>query len=160
MAENTTRTDSLAPARTDWLKVASLRNPGERTGQSGSTPGHPERSPRVRTLIRAVIGGEGRTGQDVIVRNVSPGGMCIASRTLLPSMGEILCVALPGQGNLQAEVRWVGDGEFGVQLTGGASLMEPGATDRRRNAGFTAALERLLGVRPHQERTSSGLRPC
>ena len=66
---------------------------------------------RVRTLIRAVIGGE---GEDGIVRNMSPGDMCIASCTLLPERGETLRVALPGQGDLQAEVRWVGDGEFGI----------------------------------------------
>jgi hypothetical protein len=32
--------------------------------------------------------------------------------------------------------------------------------NRRRNAGFAAALERLLGEQPHQKCTSSGLRPC
>lgn len=156
--------DSFTSGEPHWLKTASLPAPHALPSGSGSgqvaTAAHPERSPRVRTLIRAVIGGEGRAGQDVIVRNVSPGGMCIASRTLLPDCGETLRVALPGQGDLQAEVRWVGDGEFGIQLTGGVDLSQVQPSNRRRNAGFTAALERLLGVKPHQERTSSGLRPC
>ncbi|HUD30324.1 MAG TPA: PilZ domain-containing protein [Novosphingobium sp.] len=143
----------------DWLQAAALRAPHSLPARTAAEA-HPERSPRVRTLIRAVIGGEGRAGQDVIVRNVSPGGMCIASRTLLPERGETLHVALPGQGDLQAEVRWVGDGEFGIQLTGGVDLMQVQPTNRRRNAGFAAALERLLGVKPHRERTSSGLRAC
>jgi hypothetical protein len=51
---------------------------------------------RVRTLIRAVIGGEGRAGEDGIVRNMSPRDMCIASCTLLPERGETRRVALPG----------------------------------------------------------------
>lgn len=153
-------TDSAAGDGPHWLKAASLRPPPGLAAQPGPDAGHPERSPRVRTLIRAVIGGEGRAGQDVIVRNVSPGGMCIASRTLLPDFGETLHVALPGQGDLLAEVRWVGDGEFGIQLTGGVDLSQVQPPSRRRNAGFAAALERLLGVKPHQERTSSGLRPC
>ncbi|WP_159977116.1 MULTISPECIES: PilZ domain-containing protein [unclassified Novosphingobium] len=146
----------------EWLKTAALRTPrvvaaeGDVEGQGE----RPHRSPRVRTLIRAVIGGEGRSGQDVIVRNVSPGGMCIASRTMQPTCGETLRVALPGQVDLKAEVRWVGDGEFGVQLLGGLDVGLVQSTNRRRNAGFAAALERLLGVRPHRERTSSGLRPC
>jgi hypothetical protein len=86
--------------------------------------------------------------------------MCIASRTLLPSCGDMLHVALPGQGDLRAQVRWVGDGEFGIQLLGGVDGDELQSASRRRHAGFSAALERLLGVRPHQERTSSGLRAC
>jgi hypothetical protein len=61
---------------------------------------------------------------------------------------------------LRAEVRWVGNGEFGVQLMGGLDMGHLQDTNRRRNAGFTAALERLLGVKPVEERTSAGLRPC
>lgn len=152
--------DTFASDEPHWLKTASLRAPHALPAPAGIGGDHPERSPRVRTLIRAVIGGEGRAGEDVIVRNVSPGGMCIASRTLLPERGETLHVALPGQGDLQAEVRWVGDGEFGIQLTGGVDLSQVQPANRRRNAGFAAALERLLGVKPHQDRTSSGLRPC
>lgn len=151
--------DSFTSEGPHWLESASLQTPHARPVSARATA-HPERSPRVRTLIRAVIGAEGRAGEDVIVRNVSPGGMCIASRTLLPERGETLRVALPGQGDLQAEVRWVGDGEFGIQLTGGVDLSRVQPSTRRRNAGFAVALERLLGVRPHQGRTSSGLRPC
>jgi hypothetical protein len=148
--------DGYGDVRPEWLKALALRTrPAPVRGEGD----HPERSPRVRTLIRAVIGAEGLPGQEVVVRNVSPGGMCIASRTLLPSCGDTLRVALPGQGDLRAQVRWVGDGEFGIQLLGpidggGAG---PGG-GRRRHAGFSAALERLLGVRPYRERGSSGLR--
>ncbi|WP_404482487.1 PilZ domain-containing protein [Novosphingobium sp. BL-52-GroH] len=149
--------DAYGDVRPEWLKALALR---ARPVPPPPGADHPHRSPRVRTLIRAVIGGEGRPGEDVIVRNVSPGGMCIASRTLQPSCGETLHVALPGQGNLKAQVRWVGDGEFGIQLMGGLDVGEVQATNRQRNAGFSAALERLLGVRPQKERTSSGLRPC
>ncbi|KMS55474.1 hypothetical protein V474_18400 [Novosphingobium barchaimii LL02] len=158
-----TGTDGLfAGTDAEWLKTAALRTPhvAAAEGTADGQGERPHRSPRVRTLIRAVIGREGRSGQDVIVRNVSPGGMCIASRTLLPNCGDTLRVALPGQVDLKAEVRWVGDGEFGIQLLGGMDVGLMQATNRRRNAGFAAALERLLGVRPHRERTSSGLRPC
>lgn len=150
--------DGYGDVRPEWLKSLALR--ASRKVLDEQEPDHPQRSPRVRTLIRAVIGADGREGQDVIVRNVSPGGMCIASRTLQPSCGDTLHVALPGQGNLQAQVRWVGDGEFGIQLLGGLDVGEVQSANRRRNAGFAAALDRLLGVRPHQDRTSSGLRPC
>lgn len=145
--------------RPEWLKTLSLRSNRPREAGAVSGP-HPHRSPRVRTLIRAVIGGEGRTGEDVIVRNVSPGGMCIASRTMLPSTGETLRVSLPGQADLQAQVRWVGKGEFGVLLTGGLDVDKIQATNRHRNAGFTVALERLLGIKPQERRGSAGTRPC
>ncbi|EJL23985.1 hypothetical protein [Novosphingobium sp. AP12] len=88
-----------------WLKAASLPAPKALPTSAGLAAEHPERSPRVRTLICAVIGGAGRAGEDGIVRNASPGSMCIASRTLMPERGETLRVALPGQGDLQAEVR-------------------------------------------------------
>lgn len=145
--------------RPEWLKTLSRRT-NRPAALPGEAPAHPQRSPRVRTLIRAVIGAEGRPGEEAIVRNVSPGGMCIASRTLLPRLGETLRVALPGQGDLQAEVRWVGQGEFGVQLVSGLDTARMQASNgRRRNAGFTAALERLLGVRSPQERAFGIPRP-
>lgn len=114
--------------------------------------GHPHRSPRVRTLIRAVIGGEGRPGEDVIVRNVSPGGMCVASQSLTPECGETLSIALPGQSYLDAQVRWVGRGEFGIQLTGGHRFGLPPETARRRAPGFAGAIEKMLGKRPDPAR--------
>lgn len=149
--------DGYGDVRPEWLKTLALRS---RPAPVRAEVEHPERSPRVRTLIRAVIGVEGQAGQDVIVRNVSPGGMCIASRTLLPSCGDMLHVALPGQGDLRAQVRWVGDGEFGIQLLGGIDGDEANSASRSRHAGFSAALERLLGILPYKERTSSGLRSC
>ncbi|MEE4451499.1 PilZ domain-containing protein [Novosphingobium resinovorum] len=151
--------DFASSERPEWLR-ALARRAAPSSDETAATPERPHRAPRVRTLIRAVIGGEGRTGEDVIVRNVSPGGMCIASRTLLPSMGEMLRVSLPGQADLQAQVRWVGKGEFGVLLTGGLDVNRIQATNRQRNAGFGAALERLLGVRPQETRGSAGTRAC
>lgn len=114
--------------------------------------GHPHRSPRVRTLIRAVIGGEGRPGEEVIVRNVSPGGMCVASRTLTPECGETLSIALPGQSFLDAQVRWVGDGEFGIQLTGAHRFGLPPEPGHRRASTFAGAIEKVLGKRPEAAR--------
>jgi len=145
--------------RPEWLKTLTQRARHADAARDEAAE-RPHRSPRVRTLIRAVIGADGQPGQDVIVRNVSPGGMCIASRTLTPGCGDTLRVSLPGQGDLKAQVRWVGDGEFGIQLMGAFDLGEMQSANRRRNAGFAAALERLLGVRPHEERTSSGMRAC
>jgi hypothetical protein len=54
-------------------------------------------------------------------------------------------------------VRWVGKGEFGVLLTGGSGLDldRIQSSNRQRNAGFAAALERLLGVRPQEPRPSA-----
>lgn len=163
--------DFATSERPEWLKAlarrsaATAEDAAEATGDAldhAQDQAHPHRAPRVRTLIRAVIGGDGRAGEDVIVRNVSPGGMCIASRTLLPSMGEMLRVSLPGQSELQAQVRWVGKGEFGVLLTGGGGLDVDRitASNRHRNAGFAAALEKLLGIRPQEPRSSAGMRAC
>ncbi|KQM14686.1 PilZ domain-containing protein [Novosphingobium sp. Leaf2] len=145
--------------RPEWLKTLTRRRRlvADADGEMAQLP---KRSPRVRTLIRAVIGAEGRPGEDAIVRNVSPGGMCIASRTLLPRTGETLRVALPGQGDLQAEVRWVGNGEFGVQLKAALDIASLHAANRGLNAGFSAALDRLLGVSPCTEQGSAHLRPC
>lgn len=150
--------DGYGDVRPDWLRNLARRS---RARSNALEVGqHAQRQPRVRTLIRAVIGSDGQAGLDVIVRNVSPGGMCIASRTLLPDCGETLHVALPGQGDLKAVVRWVGDGEFGVQLMGGLDVGHLRKTTRRRNAGFAAALERVLGIKAHVPRGSTGLRTC
>lgn len=140
--------DFATSERPEWLRALARR--AAVSAEGAPAVERPHRAPRVRTLIRAVIGGEGRAGEDVIVRNVSPGGMCIASRTLQPSTGEMLRVSLPGQADLQAQVRWVGKGEFGVLLTGssGLDVDRIQATNRQRNAGFASALEKLLGVRP------------
>lgn len=147
--------DFATSERPEWLRALARRAAASSEGGEGGEE-RPHRAPRVRTLIRAVIGSEGRAGEDVIVRNVSPGGMCIASRTLLPTTGEMLRVSLPGQADLQAQVRWVGKGEFGVLLTGGGGLDVDRiqATNRQRNAGFAVALEKLLGVRPQAPRAS------
>ncbi|PNU04283.1 PilZ domain-containing protein [Novosphingobium guangzhouense] len=152
--------DFATSERPDWLKALARRASIASEAAAGDSAQQQQRAPRVRTLIKAVIGGDGRAGEDVIVRNVSPGGMCIASRTMLPSMGEMLRVSLPGQADLQAQVRWVGKGEFGVLLTGGSGLDVDRiqSTNRQRNAGFAAALERLLGVRPQEPRPSAGAR--
>lgn len=159
--------DFATSERPEWLKALARRSAaaaddGAEAPGGAPDPSHPHRAPRVRTLIRAVIGGDGRAGEDVIVRNVSPGGMCIASRTLLPCKGEMLRVSLPGQSELQAQVRWVGKGEFGVLLTGGSGLDVDRitASNRQRNAGFAAALEKLLGIRPQEPRSSAGMRAC
>ncbi len=148
--------DFASSERPEWLKALARRASVSSEAAAGGGA-QQQRAPRVRTLIKAVIGGEGRTGEDVIVRNVSPGGMCIASRTLLPTTGEMLRVSLPGQADLQAQVRWVGKGEFGVLLTGGSGLDldRIQSSNRQRNAGFAAALERLLGVRPQEPRPSA-----
>lgn len=144
--------DFATSERPDWLRALARRASGASEKAAG-TEDRPHRAPRVRTLIRAVIGAQGRPVVDAIVRNVSPGGMCIASRTLLPNTGEMLRVSLPGQVDLEAQVRWVGKGEFGVLLTGGSLDVDRlQATNRQRNAGFTAALERLLGVQPQTMR--------
>lgn len=160
--------DFASSERPEWLRALAqrtARSSEEATDNAGTKAtaqapsGHSQRSPRVRTLIRAVIGGENRPGEDVIVRNVSPGGMCIASRTLCPATGDMLRVSLPGQADLQAQVRWVGEGEFGVLLTGGLDVGRIQDRNRRSNEGFTVALENLLGFRPQQPRVSAGARP-
>lgn len=75
------------------------------------------RPPRVRTLIHASLAGDGKVGGEGIVRNVSPGGLCIASRSMTPAEGDLITISLAGRASLQAQVRWTRDGEFGVLLT-------------------------------------------
>ncbi|MFC0204482.1 PilZ domain-containing protein [Novosphingobium soli] len=142
-----------------WGKAASLALPQSLASARG-TGDHPHRCPRMRTLICAVAGTGDAAGVEVIVRNVSPGGMCIASRTLLPRAGDTLHITLPGQAALSAQVRWVGDGEFGVQLLDGQATEPFPAACGSRGSGLEAALGRVLGMAPRPARGSTGTRPC
>ena len=94
-------------------------------------PSPAQRAPRVRTLIHAVLAREGEPGSDGVVRNVSPGGLCIASRSMTPAEGDLITVTLAGLSSLEAQVRWAGDGEFGVKLTSGLNplLLRPAAAE-------------------------------
>lgn len=148
----------IPPERPEWLQTLARR--AIAAANDAEAEDRADRSPRVRTLIRAVIGGSDRPSEDVIVRNVSPGGMCIASRTMTPSAGEMIRVSLPGQADLQAQVRWVREGEFGVLLSDGLDVARLQATNRQRNAGFARALEQLLGIRSRDGTGSDGLHAC
>lgn len=134
----------------DASRVAASRS------LSGTDPAHPadpaqrRRAPRVRTLLRATVACEGEPGHEAIVRDVSPGGMCIASRAVSVEEGDLITVALPGAGDLEARVRWCGDGEFGVQITSGLNplLLAPARARSPRPAPQLAtpgAVRRWLG---------------
>lgn len=72
--------------------------------------------PRQRTTIHAVMSGRGIPAQDVIIRNVSSHGMCIAPQVAIPDRGEIVYIHLPSSLRLSGEVCWSDGKQFGIQL--------------------------------------------
>jgi hypothetical protein len=122
---------------------------GEATFPDMTDPASLRRAPRVSTLIRATIAREGEPGHEAIVRDVSPGGLCIASRAVSVEEGDLITVALPGSSGLEARVCWIGDGEFGVQITSGlnAVMMQPVRSAAPEPACPTAMRRWLSGWR-------------
>lgn len=110
------------------------------------------RAPRRRTLISATLlrapaeaSGTACPQQDIIVRNISEHGMCLASRAAsqrgLPVADEIVCIRLPGNGEYLAQVRWVEERAFGVELFGTLDIEALGAANRKRNDRFLRLLD-------------------
>lgn len=113
----------------------------------GATEVQGGRAPRRPTLIHGVMASDGLPGENVIVRNISPHGMCIASRSHAPEHGETVRVALCGMVDVEAQVRWVGDGEFGVELSSELDLHHLGLVPGRRKARNTVGTGGLLEAR-------------
>jgi hypothetical protein len=110
------------------------------------------RAPRRRTLISATllrapdeVGTAATPQQDIIVRNVSERGMCLATRAAsqhaLPLADEIVCIRLPENGEYLAQVRWVEERAFGVELFSTLDIEALGAANRKRNDRFLGQLE-------------------
>lgn len=110
------------------------------------------RAPRRRTLISATLlraPDEGARAacpqQDIIVRNISERGMCLAARAAsqraLPLADEIVCIRLPENGEYLAQVRWVEERAFGVELFGTLDIEALGAANRKRNDRFLRLLD-------------------
>lgn len=98
------------------------------------------REPRHRTLMRAVMLLPGMEGEPVMVRNVSEGGMCLASKALLPCKGEVIDLELSGTMGLKGQVRWVQGHEFGVKLSEPLDLTGIGLVNQRRNGSMVGTL--------------------
>lgn len=107
-------------------------------------PIHP-RAPRKRTLIGASLLRDTMPEQRLIVRNVSPRGMCLAARghalKTMPLPDQIVCIRLPDNVEHIARVRWVDDHLFGVELFRPLDIEALGAANRRRNHRFLQMLE-------------------
>lgn len=146
-----------ATARLGLVETAFAEDP--LAGMIGVTPSddarYPSRAPRQRTLIRASVQTPGIPGHDVIVRNVSTRGMCIAGRGFSPHMGEMLHVALPGGIEAKAEVRWVKHSEFGVALFADLDLWRLGVTNQRGHGGGAKVIHWLM-----EERLRAPVQPC
>jgi hypothetical protein len=109
------------------------------------------RAPRRRTLISATLlrapddVGTAFPQQDIIVRNISERGMRLASRAAsqraLPLADEIVCIRLPENREYLAQVRWVEERAFGVELFGTLDIEALGAANRKRNDQFLGLLE-------------------
>lgn len=139
----TDQQDFAVVERPDWLEALARR--GTRSSTKGSPlPSYPERAARIRTLIKALVIRDGFEAQAVIVRNISLNGMGIASRVLRPRTGEMLRIRLPGQHELDAEVRWAGEDAFGVLLSRRLDLAGVQAACRRRNSPLLDAVEKRL----------------
>lgn len=130
--------------------------------QSGDD--HRPRAPRQRTLIRAVMRAPGLPGHEVIIRNVSERGLRVASRGITAQVGETLTITLPDSIEVQAQVRWVKDGEFGAELAEQLDLRRLGLTNQRRHAqSANDVIHWLIDERlrsPEQAHTSPRLRFC
>lgn len=110
------------------------------------------RAPRQRTLIRAVLGGMDMPDQDVIIRNISEYGMGIASRGFAPDRGETVTITLPSGIALKAQVRWVNDKAFGVQLFEELDVRQLGLSTQRRHTRPTgSAIDWRMEDRYRQE---------
>ncbi len=89
---------------------------GDEWREDGEAGFQRDRAPRLRTLISARMRGDGLPEQDVIVRNISTGGLCLSMRLCTPERGERLSIALPGAVDVEGEVRWVEGQMCGLQL--------------------------------------------
>lgn len=115
------------------------------------------RAPRQRTLIGGLLLRQAMAQQGIIIRNVSPHGLCAASRgtprEAMPLHGEIVCIRLPENREHLARVHWVEDHAFGVELFSALDVEALAAANRRRNAHFLQMLDPV--VRPMAAHLSS-----
>lgn len=111
----------------------------------GSQERHSPRAPRRRTLIGARMHGGDMAEQEVIVRNVSRTGICIATHEKVPAVGACVTIVLACQGHagrldlaqeLQGRVRWSDGRACGIELFDELDVAELGRSTMRRNAQF------------------------
>ena len=148
---------------TSHERTADTAHLREREGRrSGDL--HPPRAPRRRTLIGATMRGKGMAEQDVIVRNVSRTGMCIAAHDPLPRPGAAITITLTqttgaqGKGQKLREhrgrVRWVDAQSCGVELVEELDIGELGRSTMRRNHALAETLDWRI-----EERYGAGRHP-
>jgi len=124
---------------------------------------HAPRAARQRTLIRAAMRTPGLGSQGVIVRNVSERGMRVVARGFHAQVTERLSFTLPGDIEVQAQVRWVKGEEFGVELSADLDLLRLGLTNQRRHAPVCAQVVHWLvdeRLRRPDQQESPTLRFC
>lgn len=107
----------------------------------------PDRPPRQRTLIRALLEGDAIPAQHAIVRNVSPDGLCVTAMGLVPNVGQTVRVTLPAGIHLEGTVRWCAGTAFGAELTSALDMRQLAVATQRRNAGIADALDMRLEQR-------------
>lgn len=75
-----------------------------------------QREPRVHRLMKVTLFHERFGSADGVIRDISSGGL--GGRCAAPlEPGDVVEIDRPGLGRFEAEVRWVRNGHFGVQLT-------------------------------------------
>lgn len=74
---------------------------------------HP-REARSRRLMRGQMHSVRLSTFEIVIRNISTGGLCAMCRDLPPLEGEVVSIDLPDGSRTGATVQWVDDQVFGV----------------------------------------------
>ncbi|WP_260926946.1 PilZ domain-containing protein [Novosphingobium sp. 9] len=100
--------------------------------------------PRQRTLIKALLSGRDLPEQEVIIRNVSAHGMCIAPQVAMPSAGEEVSLRLPSSLRIRGAVCWSDGKTFGVELERELDIKDLMRADPRARPRIVDAIDMLV----------------
>lgn len=98
------------------------------------------REPRQRTLIKATVSGLRLAAQPALVRNVSQGGLGLATQGELPAAGDHLSVDFANGLWVSGKVAWVAGNAFGLALDRPISVEQLEKATQRQNAGLGRAM--------------------
>jgi hypothetical protein len=103
----------------------------------------PRRAERERRLIRGVILRPSGAREEILVRNLSSGGLGATTRGCVPFPGEAVDIALPQGSVLTGTVRWVDGMAFGVAFSHmiDAQALIDSLINRQASGGQGAAWE-------------------
>lgn len=69
---------------------------------------------RERRLLRGFMRSERLPTFEVVIRNISSGGMCASCKGLPPLVGEAVDIQLPDNRQVSGTARWVSEQVFGI----------------------------------------------